>query len=145
MVLKSASRGFTLAEILLAIPLLLVTTMSLAYFGSIYSFSNAQTIGRFRCQTAVHNLLTLVQAASTTAPLTVVSRHTEGGGTSGTLLTSSPAHPDGSSALTVSSSVSTVDGYGATLGGAAAIPLHVAVTDDSTGARSEIITYVPAR
>jgi len=142
MVVKSFSRGFSLAEILVAIPLVAVISMSLAYFGSIYSFSNSQTIGRFRCQIAVHNLLTLVQAASDTAALTVVSRHIQGGGTAGPLLTSSPAHPDGSSALTVSSNISAVAGYETMFGGSPAIPLHVAVTDEATGARSEIITYV---
>lgn len=135
-------KGFSLAEMLVAIPLLAVITVGLAYFSTAYSLSNAQTIGRFRCQIAVHNLMTLVQAASTTPVLDVMRRHIQNNGIAGMLLASSPAHPDGTSALTVSSDISAFNGYSIDFSDASVIPFHISVTDDSTGARSAIITYV---
>lgn len=84
--------GITLMELLVAIPMLAVIGLAIAYsLGSTSRLTETQ-IARVKCEVAAGNLLTLIKAASETAALTTLADHVSGG----ELNKTSVAHPDGS-------------------------------------------------
>lgn len=94
--LKNKRNGVTLMELLVAIPMLALVAVSVAYSLGSSSRLTATQIARVKCQVAATNLLTLIKSASATASLDTFAVHVE----SGELKKTSVAHPDGSIKLT---------------------------------------------
>lgn len=88
-------------ELLVAIPMLALVAVAVAYSLGSSSRLTATQIARVKCQVAASNLLTLIKAASSTASLDTFAAHVEGG----ELKKTSVAHPDGSLRLTADAAV----------------------------------------
>ncbi len=99
--LKNKRNGITLMELLVAIPMLALVAVSVAYSLGSSSRLTATQIARVKCQVAATNLLTLIKAASGTASLDTFAAHVEGG----ELKKTSVAHPDGSIKLTADAEI----------------------------------------
>lgn len=98
---KNKRNGVTLMELLVAIPMLALVAVSVAYtLGSSSRFTATQ-IARVKCQVAATNLLTLIKAASSTASLDTFAAHVEGG----ELKKTSIAHPDGNIRITADAEI----------------------------------------
>jgi len=90
--------GITLMELLVAIPMLALVAVAVAYSLGSSSRLTATQIARVKCQVAASNLLTLIKAANSpeVSWQTTFAQHVE----NDELKKTSVAHPDGSLRLT---------------------------------------------
>ncbi len=131
---KKINKGVTLIELVVAIPMLAIIGLSIAYsLGSSSRLTDTQ-IARMKCQVAAVNLMTLIKAASETAALDTFAVHVA----DGVLGKASVAHPDGSLNLNAAAEFLANDDFAH---GTIKPVFRLRVLAPDFGVRSEIKTY----
>ncbi|MBF0546418.1 MAG: type II secretion system protein [Candidatus Riflebacteria bacterium] len=130
MALNSSIRritGATLIELIVSLPIFAILTISIGYHLSVATKTTEAQIAQMKCSLAAHNLLSLLQAASSTPPLTAINSYLSGA----EIKKSCPAHPDGFLSLTVDTT------------GSNSTAFNLKVSSSAFGVSAEVHTFFP--